>query len=114
MNVFRMPLPTKALLLALLLAACTESGWEVRQDAPPPPPGSRIEFVQIQPAPGTVLKSGETVMFRATLQYNVASPRGMIQLMAQDSQRKPISRQVVYVSKGLGTKELELEVIVPV
>jgi hypothetical protein len=103
----------KTILLTLLLAGCTKEGWEVIEGAPPPPPGSKIELVQIQPAPGTVLNAGETVRFRATVRYNVTSPRGMIQLMAQDAQTKPIARHVEYVNSGPGIRDLELEIKVP-
>lgn len=103
----------KTILLVFLLTGCTRGGWEVIEGAPPPPPGSKIELVQIQPAPGTILHSGETVRFRATVRYNVTSPRGMIQLMAQDDQTKQIARHVEYVNSGQGTTDLELEIIVP-
>jgi hypothetical protein len=80
-------------------------------------PGYRVEYVDAQPAPGTLLRAGEAVLFNVKVRYALQSAaQGSIVMYFRTRRGLPLLEgQEIWtkVEQGSGEASLATEVVVP-
>lgn len=108
-------LPAGLLAAHVALATEPELPWVFNA---PRAEGYTIDLAAIEPKPGTPLTRGETIIFKATVSYDLEiAQKGIVILVIQDEKNKALTgdrpQAMQEVTRGKGTITLEDSIIVP-